>query len=108
MKIKGGFCRFYKHLYWGESVKWHSLVKWKLLTGRGQFKIFCITEALGKSDQLEIVHCAFLRQLFYKAHPVMIYGIASGYDEAVDIILKISQEASNAGMDGRLIDYLGS
>ena len=105
---KDGFCQFYKHLYWGEKVKKHHLVKWKLYHGSGQFGIYCITKAMGESDQLDIMHCAFLKQPYYRKHPVMIYGIASGVQEALDIIVQISQEASGAGMDGRLLDYLQS
>ena len=61
---------------------------------------------MGDNDQLDIIHCAFLRQPYYRKHPVMIYGIASSYEEAVDIVLRISQEACNIGMDVRLADYL--
>lgn len=103
---KGGFCQFYSNLYWGKNVKKRTLVKWKLYTGSGQFNIYCVTRAMGDNDQLDIIHCAFLRQPYYRKHPVMVYGIASSYEEAVDIVLRISQEACNIGMDGRLADYL--
>ncbi len=105
---KRGFCEFYKDLYWGASVNNKALVKWKLKHGAGQLSIFCVTRALNTSDQLDIVHCAFLKQAYFKAHPSYIYGIATSHDEAVDLVLRISQEASMAGLDGRLIDYLDS
>lgn len=103
---KRGFCRFYKQLYYGQSVKNHVLVKWKLKTGRGQFGLYCVVKAEGGLNQLELINCAFLRQKYYLYHPAYVYGIAGGYEEAMDIILRISQEASIAGMDGRLLDYL--
>lgn len=103
---KAGFCKFYKKLYWGPSVKNHVLVKWKLFMGSGQFNVFCITKAAAEHDQLDIIHCAFLKQKYYRYHPVMIYGIAEGYKEALDIVLRISQEASIAGYDGRLSEFL--
>ncbi|WP_029232715.1 hypothetical protein [Butyrivibrio sp. VCB2006] len=103
---KGGFCRFYKNLYWGNSVKKRTLVKWKLYTGSGQFNVFCVTKAMDDNDQLDIIHCAFLKQQYYRKHPVLIYGIASSYNEAVEIVLQISRDASEVGMDGRLMDYL--
>ncbi|MCR4903302.1 MAG: hypothetical protein K6A23_10640 [Butyrivibrio sp.] len=105
---KGGFCRFARRLYWGDSVKNHHLVKWKLLFGSGQFNIFCVTKPMNDGDQLDIIHCAFLKQKYYQYHPVLIYGIASGYDEALDLVIRISQDASFAGMDGKLLDYLAS
>lgn len=103
---KRGFCEFSKNLYWGPGVKKRSLVKWKLHQGIGQFNIFCVTKAMNDNDQLDIIHCAFLRQPYYRVHPAFVYGIASSHEEAVDIVLKISQEASFKGMDGRLSDYL--
>ncbi|MDC7293968.1 MULTISPECIES: hypothetical protein [unclassified Butyrivibrio] len=105
---KKGFCEFYKKLYWGASVKKHTVVKWKLWHGSGQFGIFCITRATNGIDQLDIINCAFLKQPYFRQHPVYIYGIAGGYEEAMDIVLRISQEASLAGKDGRLLEYLDS
>lgn len=103
---KGGFCQFYKNIYWGESVKNHSLVKWKLYHGSGQFNIYLVTRATSEGDQLDIIHCAFIKQKIFREYPVFVYGIASSYDEAVGIVLRISQEASIAGMDGQLLNYL--
>ena len=103
---KRGFCEFSKNLYWGPKVKKKALVKLNLLIGRGQFDIYCVTRAMNDNDQLDITHCAFLRQPYYKKHPAFVYGIASSYAEALDIVLRISQEASIAGMDGRLSEHL--
>lgn len=93
-------------MYWGESVKRHSLVKWRLNHGRGQFFIYCITRAAVESDQLDIIHCAFLKQPYYLEHPAYVYGIAGSYEEALDIVVRISDEAARVGYDGRLLDYL--
>ncbi len=103
-----GFCRFYKGLYWGESVKNHSVVKWRLRHGRGQFTIFCVTRALTESDQLDIIHCAFLKQPYYLDYPAYIYGIAGSFKEALDMVVGISDEACSAGFEGRLLEYLDS
>ena len=103
---KKGFCEFYKNLYWGSSVNNKALVKWKLRHGAGQLSVFCLTRALNTNDQLDIIHCAFLKQSYFKEHPSYIYGIASSHEEAVGLVLRISQEASMAGLDGRLLEYL--
>ncbi len=104
-----GFCRFYKNLYVGKSIKNKSLVKWKLKHGAGQFTVFVISNSEGgDGNQLEIMHCAFLKQKYYLRHPKLIYGIAGSYDEAVELIIRISDEAGEANMTGNLIGYLES
>ena len=105
---KRGFCRFYKNLYWGDSVKKHSQVKWKLYHGSGQITIYCIKRADSDGDQLDIIHCAFLTQPYFRTNPAYIYGVAGSYNEALDIVIKITEEALNAGYEGRLLDYLDS
>ncbi|MCR5671810.1 MAG: hypothetical protein K6G10_12455 [Butyrivibrio sp.] len=103
---KRGFCRFSDNLYWGESVKKHSLVKWRLKHGRGQFTIYCVTRAQFEQDQLDVTHCAFLKQPYYLENPPLVYGIAGGYDEALELIVKMSDDAIAAGYEGRILEYL--
>ena len=103
---KKGYCRFYKDLYWGDSVKKHSLVKWRLRNGRIQPSVFCIQKAQTDSDQLDIIHCAFLKQPFFLENPAYIYGVAGSYNEALDLLVKISEEADRAGFPGRVREYL--
>ncbi|MCR5100970.1 MAG: hypothetical protein K6B41_06410 [Butyrivibrio sp.] len=104
--FKRAYCIFYKNLYIGDSIKHPSKVKWKLTHGAGQFLVYVITKSETPGNQLEIIHCAYLKQSYFRNHPVFVYGIAGSYDEAIDIIIKISSEASASGMDGRLLDYL--
>ena len=105
MTLKG-YCTFYKNLYIGDSIRHAERVKWKLKHGAGQLSIYVITNTLSGQDQLEIVHCANLKQPYYKEHPALVYGIAKGYGEALELVRRISEEASNAGMDGELLPYL--
>ena len=105
MSIKG-YCTFYKNLYIGESIKNPVLVKWKLKHGAGQLSIFVVSEAQNENDQLEIEHCSFLKQKYYRKHPLLIYGIAGSYKEALDIVLRISEDSHMYGMDGNLIGFL--
>ncbi len=103
-----GFCRFYKKLYWGKSVRKRQLVKWRLYHGSGQLTIFCIKRAETKDDQLDIIHCAFLKQPFYRKNPAYIYGIAGCYDEALKLVVTMTEESINAGYDARIVEYLDS
>ena len=68
--------------------------------------MFCIQKALTDSDQLDIIHCAFLKHPFYLENPAYIYGIAGSYDEALELVVKISDEASRAGFEGKIKEYL--
>ncbi len=103
-----GFCRFYKELYWGESVKKHTLVKWRLYHGRGQFTIYCIVRAMSDSDQLDIIHCAFLKQQYFNNNPAYVYGIAGSRKEAIEVVIRMTDEANKAGYEGKVLDYLNS
>lgn len=88
--------KFYKNLYVTDSAK-KSIrkIKWKLKHNAGQVQVFVITLA-PENDLLEIYHCAFLQQKFYKIHPPYIIGVAKSYEEALllmkDIILDIAQK----------------
>lgn len=84
--------KFYKNLYVGEGIKHPNRVKWKLRHNAGQFQIYVIALASGQ-DQLEIYHCAFLQQKYYKKHPPYIIGIAKGYEDALDIVVEITEAA---------------
>lgn len=97
--------KFYRNLYVGESIKKPNRVKWKLRHHAGQFQVYVIALADG-DDQLEIYHCAFLQQEYYKKHPPYIIGIAGGYGEAVDIVVEITQAALKETGGADLKKYL--
>ena len=80
--------KFHRELYVGNTVHHIRRVKWKLKHGAGQMRIFVIMLA-GGSDQLAIMHCAFLQQRYYKKYPPYIVGIAGGYEEALELIQKM-------------------
>ncbi len=84
--------KFYKNLYVGETIKNPNKVKWKLRLGSIQPMVYVISLSKGR-DQLDIYHSGFLRQKYYKKHPPYIIGIGGSYEEAVDIVVKIAQEA---------------
>lgn len=96
--------KFYKYLYVGDAVKNPVKVKWKLKHRAGQ-QIYVICLARG-SDQLELFHCAYLQQKYYKYHPPVIIGIAADFDEAVQIVIKITQECLDATGSCELKEYL--
>ena len=96
--------KFYKYLYIGDTVTDPAKVKWKLKHHAGT-QVYVVSIAAG-ADQLELFHAAYLKQLYYRYQPPIIVGIASNYDEAVDIIIKITQECVDATGTCNLKEYL--
>lgn len=84
--------QFYKNLYWSESITGNrKKICWKLKHNAGQLRIYVITLAKGR-NQLEIFHCAYLQQKYYKKNPPFIIGITDSYEEAMLLLQKITQE----------------
>ena len=97
--------KFYKNLYIGESIKNPNKVRWKLRRNAGQLNIYVIVLS-SANDQLELYHCAFLKQKYYKKHPPYIIGIAGGYDEAVSLVVELVQTAVEKNGDPDLKKFL--
>ena len=83
--------KFHRELYVGDSIRNSVLVKWKLKHHAGQLRVFVITLSNG-TDQLEILHCAFLQQKFYKKFPPYIVGIACSYGEALELLCRMAED----------------
>lgn len=96
--------KFYKFLYIGDTVTDPVKIKRKLKHHAG-VHAYVITIAQG-ADQLEVFHSAYLKQKYYRYHPPIIVGIASNYDEAVQIVVKITQECLSATGTCNLKEYL--
>ena len=97
--------KFYKKLYVGNTIKDVRKIKRKLLLNVGQLGIYVIALCKGR-DQLEIYHCAFLQQKYYRKNPPYIVGIANGYDEAVEIVRQIAIEAYECNRNCDLKKYI--
>lgn len=97
--------KFYKNLYIGESIKNPNKVKWKLRRNAGQLSIYVIALASG-DEQLEIYHCAFLQQTYYKKHSPYIIGIAGGYEEAVELVVELTKASIDKTGAADLKKYL--
>ncbi|MCM1262649.1 MAG: hypothetical protein NC313_07990 [Butyrivibrio sp.] len=100
--------KFYKNLYIGDTIKNPNQVKRKIKHYARQLNIFVIMLASG-DNQLEICHSMLIRQPFYKKkeNAPYIIGIAGSYDEAVEIVCRITKEAvvqnGNADLKGYLL-----
>lgn len=101
---------FYKNLYVGPSIKDPDKVKRNLMIGKGQFTIYVIALSTSKpgpgANQLEIMHCANLKQPYYKQYPPYILGITSGRIEAFELVRDMIQEAYDHTGSGDVRAYL--
>ena len=97
--------RFYKELYIGDGIDNPSKVKRKLRLFAGQLSVYVIA-VLNESGPVELYHCGFLKQKFYKKNKPYIIGIASSKEEGVELITKMTQDALNATGSPDIISYL--
>ena len=97
--------KYYRRLYVGESIQNVKNVKFKLAVGAGQFQVWLI--ALAKnSDQLDIFHCAELKQKCYDKKNLCVVCLAGSKDEAFQLVGKMLADTLAAGMEGDIKGYL--
>ena len=96
--------KWYPYLYVGEgaSKKKNKIIR-KLKIGAGMIDVWVITEAANGEDQLDILSSAWLRRKL-----PMIYGIAKGYEEAVDLVVQMAEETYRETGNGDILRYLKS
>lgn len=97
--------KFYTQLYVGEGVRHLRSIKRKLKGGRLIKDAYLITFAAG-NDLLEIYDAKVFSQKYYKSFSRMIVGIASDYEEAVDLVIKMIEESLNNRGDCDVKAYL--
>lgn len=96
---------FYSKLYVGEQVKNLRLIKSRLKKGSLFTNAYIITFAEG-NDLLEIYDSRIFAQKHYRNFPRMIVGIATDYDEAVGLVLKIMDDTLKSRQDCNVKAYL--
>lgn len=99
--------KFYKNLYIGDTVKKPNQIKRKMKYFARQLNLYVVMPSLG-NDQLEICHSMLLRQPFYqkKENEPLIIGIAGNYEEAVELVCRITEEAVAQNGNANLKQYL--
>lgn len=99
--------KFYKNLYIGTTIDNPSKVKRKLRYHAKQLKIYVIMLSLG-DDQLEICHSMLLGQPYYKKkeNAPYVIGIAGNYEEALELVCKITEESVEKNGNADLKRYL--
>ena len=104
----GGKLKYHRRLYLGTGILESKLDKIKKTLEKHPLRsnVFLIVISRNASDQLEIFSAKQLVQNYYNKYPVYVIGIASDYEDAVEMIEKIVQECLKARGDCALKEYL--
>lgn len=96
---------YYSPLYVGASVRHPDKVMRRLLKRSLLTSAYVILLAEGE-DLLEIYDARIFVQRFYRDHVCVVVGIAGSYEEAVELIVRITEDSLAARGDCELKKYL--
>lgn len=97
--------KYYRYLYVDEQIKNVNKIKLKLNCHKGVVGYFVLYYS-SQTRCIEIMNASYLKFNYYRKHPVIIIGIAKGYESAVDILLKIVNESLKITGKADLIHFL--
>lgn len=98
--------KFYKNLYLSDTIKRPGLVKIKLRLHKIVPGIFIIRIAENDSDQLEIISSIYMKQKWFWKQKNEIVGLAGSNNEAIEIVMNITQEVVDKTGAAQIKDYL--
>lgn len=103
-----GKLRYASNLYLGDSIASEKLDKLKRKLEKKPLlaNVYLITPARNPADQLDIFDARQLVQPHYKNEEFLVLGIASGYEEALQLIQRITGECLETRGDCNLREYL--
>lgn len=86
--------KWYPKLYVGpKAEKKQTKIIWKLKCNAGMLNVYLVTFASNGKDLFDILPSAVLKQKAVRRNLPTIVGIAVGYDEAVNLVIQIVEEA---------------
>lgn len=99
--------KFYENLYIGESLeqKKDKIIA-KLKEGKVQLNCYVIALTENPKNQLEFFDSILLMQRNYKKRELFIVGLAGGYDEALELTKKMTEDTYQKNKDGNIRSYL--
>ena len=98
--------KFSSNLYVGEGIRNPEKVKWKLKHNAGQFSVYVIALAASSDDQLEIIHCGYLKQRCFDTEHMLVVGLASSRQEALEIVTRLAQKVVRETGDADIREYI--
>ena len=103
-----GKLKFAQNLYLGEGIAPEKLDKLKKRLNKKPLlaNVYLITPARNPADQLDMFDARQLLQPHYKDEELLVLGMASGYEDALQLIERITGECLKARGDCNLREYL--
>ena len=103
-----GKLKFAQNLYLGEGIAPEKLDKLKKRLNKKPLlaNVYLITPARNPADQQDIFDARQLVQHHYKDEEFLVLGMASGYEDALQLIERITGECLKARGDCNLREYL--
>ena len=103
-----GKLKFAQNLYLGEGIAPEKLDKLKKRLNKKPLlaNVYLITPARNHANQLDLFDHRQLVQPHYKDEEFLVLGMASGYEDALQLIERISGECLKARGDCNLREYL--
>lgn len=86
---------FYQQLYLDENIKKPDKVKKQLNRGKLRPDIYVLVWS-PELLRLELYTSFMLQQKYYKDHPPLIVGLASGWEQGIGLIAQIAEESLRA------------
>ena len=103
-----GKLKFAQNLYLGEGIAPEKLDKLKKRLNKKPLlaNVYLITPARNPADQLDIFDARQLVQPHYKDEEFLVLGMDSGYEDALQLIERVTGECLKARGDCNLREYL--
>jgi len=99
--------KYYKKLYIGEGLtgKREEVIR-RLNQRELLLNIYIITLAQGEQNHLEFFDASLLHQEMIAKQKLFVVGIAAGYDEALEVVEKITREVYDETRDTDIRNYI--
>lgn len=99
--------KFYEDLYVGESLKEKKAkIIERLRKGKPQLSCYVITFTENPANQVEFFDSVLLTQKNYQRNNLLIVGIAGCYDEALQLIQKMTEDTYSENGNADIRTYL--
>lgn len=100
--------KYRANLYLGDSINEKKLKKIKKRLENKPFfsGVYLLALSRNPFDQLEIYDARQLVQSYYKKNPPYVIGLAGDYEEAVELVVRMTRECLESRGDCCLKEYL--
>lgn len=99
--------KFAKHLYMSENMKKKkNKVIYRLRRRKVQFPVYVIALCNYGRERMEILSSAELLQPGYPDESILVAGIAGDYEEALELVRRITQEAFESSHETDICGYI--